>query len=68
MANDFNTDMTISEIASLLPIASSVQLQNVQQVILASPYTSNLTVDKESALAPNWGLILPETHKFFPAV
>ena len=40
MANDFSTDMSISEIASLLPIASHVQLQNVQQVILASPYTS----------------------------
>jgi LCP family protein required for cell wall assembly len=31
MANDFSTDMSISEIASLLPIASSVQLQNVKQ-------------------------------------
>ena len=40
MGNDFSTDMSISEIASLLPIASSVQLQNVHQVILASPYTS----------------------------
>ena len=30
MANDFSTDMSIGEIASLLPIASSVQLQNVQ--------------------------------------
>jgi LCP family protein required for cell wall assembly len=68
MANDFSTDMSIGEIASLLPIASNVQLANVQQVILASPYTSNLVVDKESALQPNWGLILPETHKFFPAV
>jgi LCP family protein required for cell wall assembly len=68
MANDFSTDMTISEIASLLPIASSVQLQNVQQVILASPYTSNLEIDNQDALQPDWNLILPETHKFFPAV
>jgi LCP family protein required for cell wall assembly len=68
MANDFSTDMTISEIASLLPIASSVQLQNVQQVILASPYTSNLQIDNQDALQPDWSLILPETHKFFPAV
>jgi LCP family protein required for cell wall assembly len=68
MANDFNTDMSLPEIASLLPIASSVQLQNVQQVILASPYTSSLEIDNEDALQPNWSLILPETHKFFPAV
>jgi LCP family protein required for cell wall assembly len=68
MANDFSTDMTLSEIASLLPIASNVQLQNVQQVILASPYTSTLQVGNEDALQPNWSLILPETHRFFPAV
>jgi LCP family protein required for cell wall assembly len=68
MANDFSTDMTISQIASLLPIASSVQLQNVQQVILASPYTSNLEIDNQDALQPDWNLILPETHRFFPAV
>jgi anionic cell wall polymer biosynthesis LytR-Cps2A-Psr (LCP) family protein len=68
MANDFSTDMTIPEIASLLPIASSVQLQNVKQVILSSPYTSNFEVDNEQALQPNWNLILPETHLYFPAV
>jgi LCP family protein required for cell wall assembly len=68
MANDFSTDMSIGEIASLLPIASSVQLQNVQQVILASPYTSVLQVGNQDALQPNWNLILPLTHKYFPAV
>ena len=68
MANDFSTDMTISQIASLLPIASSVQLQNVQQVILASPYTYSATVGKEDVLMPNWNLILPETHLYFPQV
>jgi LCP family protein required for cell wall assembly len=68
MANDFSTDMSIPEIASLLPIASSVQLQNVKQVILSSPYTSNFEVDNELALQPNWNLILPETHLYFPAV
>jgi LCP family protein required for cell wall assembly len=68
MANDFSTDMSISEIASLLPIASRVQLQNVQQVILATPYTSGGKEGSQDVLIPNWSLILPETHKFFPAV
>jgi len=68
MANDFSTDMSISEIASLLPIASSVQLQNVKQVILASPYTVPGEKINESVLLPNWNLILPETHQYFPAV
>ncbi len=68
MANDFSTDMTISQIASLLPIASSVQLQNVKQVILASPYTSGGTEGNQDVLLPNWNLILPETYQYFPAV
>ncbi len=68
MANDFSTDMSISQIASLLPIASSVQLQNVHQVILAAPYTTTGTESKQDVLLPNWNLILPETHQFFPAV
>jgi LCP family protein required for cell wall assembly len=68
MGNDFSTDMTISEIASLLPIASNIQLQNVKQVILASPYTSTGVLDNEDVLLPNWNLILPETHQYFPAV
>jgi LCP family protein required for cell wall assembly len=68
MANDFSTDMSIGEIASLLPIASSVQLQNVRQVILASPYTSTGKLFNQDVLLPNWNLILPETHLYFPAV
>ena len=68
MANDFSTDMSIGEIASLLPIASSLQLQNVQQVILASPYSTPLLVGNQDALQPNWNLILPLTHRYFPAV
>jgi LCP family protein required for cell wall assembly len=68
MANDFSTDMSISEIASLLPIASRVQLQNVQQVILASPYTFGGKEGSQDVLLPNWSLILPETHRYFPAV
>ena len=68
MASDFSTDMSISEIASLLPIASSVQLQNVHQVILASPYTYPAVLDNQDVLQANWNLILPETHQYFPAV
>jgi LCP family protein required for cell wall assembly len=68
MANDFSTDMSISEIASLLPIASSVQLQNVHQVILASPYSEPGQRINQEVLLPNWNLILPLTHQYFPLV
>lgn len=67
MANDFNTDMTISQVASLLPLAGSISLQNVQQVILLPPYTSGATIGNQDVLLPNWSLILPEVHRYFPA-
>ena len=67
MANDFNTDMSIPDVAALLPLASGIQLQNVQQVILLPPYTSSTTIGNQDVLLPNWNLILPEVHKYFPA-
>jgi LCP family protein required for cell wall assembly len=66
MANDFSTDMTIPQVAALLPIANDIQLSNVQQIILLPPYTSSSTVGSADVLVPNWSLILPETHKYFP--
>lgn len=66
MADEFNTDMSIPQVAALLPIASNVTLSNVQQVILASPYTSGATIGSQDVLLPNWNLILTEVHKFFP--
>ena len=67
MADEFNTDMSIQEVAALLPIASNVTLSNVQQVILFSPYTSGATIGNQDVLLPNWDLILPEVHRYFPA-
>lgn len=67
MANDFNTDMSLPDVASLLPIASGVDLANVHQVILLPPYTSSATVGDADVLMPNWNLILPEVHQYFPA-
>ena len=66
MADEFSTDMSISQVAALLPIASNVTLSNVQQVILFSPYTSSATVGDQDVLLPNWDLILPEVHRYFP--
>ncbi|MBV8527881.1 MAG: LCP family protein, partial [Candidatus Dormibacteraeota bacterium] len=48
MANDFLTDMSISEVASLLPLASQITLANVQQVILLPPYTSDGNIAGQS--------------------
>ena len=66
MANDFNTDMSIPDVAALLPLAGTIQLQNVKQVILLPPYTSSATIGNQDVLIPNWNLILPEVHQYFP--
>jgi anionic cell wall polymer biosynthesis LytR-Cps2A-Psr (LCP) family protein len=66
MANDFNTDMSITDVASLLPLASAIALPNVHQVILLPPFTQGATVGDQDVLLPNWNLILPEVHKYFP--
>ena len=67
MAADFSTDMSIPQVAALLPLASQINLQSVQQVLLLPPFTSGANVGGQDVLMPNWNLILPETHKYFPA-
>jgi LCP family protein required for cell wall assembly len=67
MANDFNTDMSISQVADLLPIASNITLADVTQVILLPPYNEPQTVGSQEVLIPNWNLILPLVHRYFPA-
>jgi LCP family protein required for cell wall assembly len=66
MTNDFSTDMSLRDVASLLPIASGIDLANVHQVLLLPPYTSSSMVGDADVLIPNWNLILPEVHQFFP--
>ena len=66
MSNEFDTDMSIQQVAALLPVASNVTLSNVQQVILFSPFTSGATIGDQDVLLPNWNLILPEVHRYFP--
>jgi LCP family protein required for cell wall assembly len=67
MAGQFSTDMSVTEVGQLLPIAGGVSLANVQQVILLPPYTYPQTIGSQDVLQPNWGLILPLVHKYFPA-
>jgi LCP family protein required for cell wall assembly len=67
MSGQFNTDMSLGEVGQLLPIAGNVSLTNVQQVVLLPPYTAGQTINNQDVLVPNWDLILPLVHKYFPA-
>jgi LCP family protein required for cell wall assembly len=68
LGSDFQTDMSIGQVSELLPIAGSVPLASITQVVLLPPYTSNEYVGGQDALMPNWQLIRPEVAKYFPAV
>ena len=67
LGSDFQTDMSIGQVSELLPIAGSVPLASITQVVLLPPYTSTEYVAGQDALAPNWQLIRPEVAKYFPA-
>ena len=67
MSDEFSTDMSVTQVGDLLPIAGNVSLSNVQQVVLLPPYTSSQTIWSQSVVVPNWDLILPLTHKYFPS-
>jgi LCP family protein required for cell wall assembly len=66
MSSEFTTDMSVTEVGALLPIAGGVSLSNVQQVVLTPPYTSGQDIGGQSVLVPNWTLILPLVHQYFP--
>jgi anionic cell wall polymer biosynthesis LytR-Cps2A-Psr (LCP) family protein len=61
------TDMSLREVADLLPIAGGLQLGNVERVLLVPPYTSDgTTADGEAVLRPDWSRILPRVAQSFP--
>jgi len=66
LGSDFQTDMSIGQVSGLLPIAGSVPLASITQVVLLPPYTSSVYVGGQDALVPDWVLIRPEVAKFFP--
>ena len=70
LAGAFNgqlkTDMNIQEVRALLPIASQIQPQGVRQIVLLGNYTSGQLINNEDALVPNWQLIRPLVHQYFP--
>jgi LCP family protein required for cell wall assembly len=66
MSSQFTTDMSVTQVGQLLPIAGGVSLSNVHQVVLLPPYTEAQVIDAQDVLIPNWDLILPVVHQYFP--
>jgi hypothetical protein len=59
--------MSIGQLSGLLPIAGSVPLASITQVVLLPPYTISQYLGGQAVLMPDWSLIRPEVAKYFPA-
>jgi LCP family protein required for cell wall assembly len=60
------TDMSLREVADLLPIAGGLSLDRVERVLLLPPYTRDATVDGQSVLEPDWDRIHTRVAQSFP--
>jgi LCP family protein required for cell wall assembly len=65
LKGQIKTNMSLSRIATLLPLAGAIDLKNIQQVVLLPPYTHGCGCP-QTYLIPDWGAILPLVHQYFP--
>jgi LCP family protein required for cell wall assembly len=65
LKGQIKTNMTLSRIATLLPLAGGIDLKNIQQVVLLPPYTHGCGCP-QGYVIPVWGAILPLVHQYFP--
>ena len=65
VGGEVKTSIGPDRVARLLPLAASFDNpDSIQQLVLNSPYTRGGAPD--DSLYPNWGLILPLVHRYFP--
>jgi LCP family protein required for cell wall assembly len=66
LSGEVKTSMDLGRLRELLPIAASVKTEDVKQIVLFGNYTSGEVIGGQDALVPNWNLILPLVHQYFP--
>jgi LCP family protein required for cell wall assembly len=65
LGGEVKTSIGPDKVARMLPLAASFDNpDSIQQFVLASPYSHGGAPD--GSLYPNWGLILPLVHQYFP--
>ena len=65
IGGELKTSIGVDRVARLVPLAASFDNPDaIQQFVLASPYSRGGA--PEGSLYPNWGLILPLVHRYFP--
>ena len=65
LKEQIKTSMSLSRIATLLPLAGGIDIKNIQQVVLLPPYTHGCGCAQDYVI-PVWGNILPLVHQYFP--
>ncbi|HEY8951648.1 MAG TPA: LCP family protein [Candidatus Dormibacteraeota bacterium] len=65
LKGQIKTSMSLTRIATLLPLAGNVDIKNIQQIVLLPPYTHECGC-AQGYVIPVWGAILPLVHQYFP--
>jgi LCP family protein required for cell wall assembly len=65
IGGELKTSIGLDKVARLVPLAASFDNPDaIHQVLLLPPYARSGAPD--GSLTPNWGLILPLVHQYFP--
>jgi LCP family protein required for cell wall assembly len=65
IGGELKTSFGLDQVAQLVPLAASFDNPDaIRQVLLLPPYARSGAPD--GSLTPNWGLILPLVHQYFP--
>jgi LCP family protein required for cell wall assembly len=65
IGGELKTSIKLERVAQMLPLAASFDNPDaIQTITLPPPYTHGGNAD--GTLTPNWGLILPLVHQYFP--
>jgi LCP family protein required for cell wall assembly len=65
IGGEIKTSIGLDRVARMVPLAASFDNpDSIQTIVLNSPYTRGGAPD--GSLYPNWGLILPLVHQYFP--
>lgn len=65
--SEVQTSFNAAQLVQLLPVADAIKNSNIDRITLVGNYTWNTTVGSEDVVMPNWNLILPLVHTYFPA-
>jgi LCP family protein required for cell wall assembly len=65
IGGEIKTSIGLDRVAQLVPLAASFDNpDSIQQIVLLPPYTHG--GGPGGSVVPNWGLILPLVHQYFP--